>query len=220
MDKFSGQFLGAVSILASISCLNNIYQGHSMYRQHWLKLLMRNFFQVTSREAGLWRNLKKLTLMKLPLLRILLGAETWIELSYFWFLKNEFCLCVCVCVYRWQKTLTPVEGQVLLEVGKTLEKRMLNIFYLNLQQLGIVSAVRISFIDLSFLGLSVFTFNFLEAGSVIIKWPLQLSITCGWILMNPFNLPSTFEKSISRRRDTEAIQKAKTFYSSCMNESE
>ena len=48
---------------------------------------------------------------------------------------------------------------------KTLEKRMLNIFYLNLQQLGIISAVCISFIDLSFLGLSVFTFNFLEAGS-------------------------------------------------------
>ena len=46
---------------------------------------------------------------------------------------------------------------------------MLNIFYLNLQQLGIVSAVCISFIDLSFLGLSVFTRNFLEAGTVIIK---------------------------------------------------
>ena len=79
------------------------------------------------------------------------------------------CVCVCVCVCRWQKTLTPVEGQVSVGSGRTLEKRMLTIFYLNLQQLGIVSAVCISFIDLSFPGLSVFTFNFLEAGTVIIK---------------------------------------------------
>ena len=107
--------------------------------------------------------------MKLPLLRILLGAETGNRIQLFLVLEKMnsvcVCMCVCVCMYRWQKTLTPVEGQVLVGSRKTLEKRMLNIFYLNLQQLGIISAVCISFIDLSFLGLSVFTFNFLEAGS-------------------------------------------------------
>jgi hypothetical protein len=62
--------------------------------------------------------------------------------------------------------------------------------------------------------LSVFAFNFLEAD-------LQFDIIYGWMLMNPV---STFlallEKSVSRRRDTEAVQKAKILYSSCMNESE
>ena len=109
--------------------------------------------------------------MKLPLLRILLGAETGNRIQLFLVLEkmNSVCVCVCVCVFRWQKTLTTIEGQVSVGSRRTPEKRMLNIFYLNLQQLGIVSAVCISFIDLSFLGLSVFTGDFLEAGTVIIK---------------------------------------------------
>lgn len=46
---------------------------------------------------------------------------------------------------------------------------MLNCFYLNFKQVGIGSAVCLSFIEVSFLGLSVFTSNFLEAETVIIK---------------------------------------------------
>lgn len=47
---------------------------------------------------------------------------------------------------------------------------MLNfIFYLNLKQLGLGSAICVSFIDVSFAGLSAFTFNFLEAGTVVIR---------------------------------------------------
>ncbi|ERE63923.1 putative metalloendopeptidaseEX [Cricetulus griseus] len=67
-------------------------------------------------------------------------------------------------------------------------------------------------VDLKLKELSVFAFNFLEAD-------LQFDIIHGQILTNPtFTFLALLEKSVSRRRDIEAVQKAKILYSSCMNE--
>lgn len=92
-----------------------------------------------------------------------------------------------------------------------MDKIMFNCFYLDLKKLWNLPCCLHSWYSSES---SVLVFNFLEAD-------LQSDIIYRQILMNSiFTFVALLEKSVSRRRDIEAVQKAKILYSSCMNESE
>lgn len=119
------------------------FHVHGIFMQHWIKLVMGNFFRVTSLRDWVMKKkiIRNLTQMKSPPLRILVGTETtdWI---IFGSLINEVCFFLC----WWQKKLTPPENLVsdgCWTLGFFWVRRPLHeiVCFYFLKQLGITPAV-------------------------------------------------------------------------------